>query len=459
MTSELITEATKVVRKVFDEDFFACCLANEKIEEWRKARSTLEGADWRQSCILSSLVHRVVHGTLQDVDWYVGRAFDLPFGLRSNLVRSIMESSKAVAKTSVVQQFDAASTKQQSILRIVKDWKAGLVTPDELFHRINHLVTFGHIGLREAKEVTRLILQEGGYEKTDYNPLEGRSQIKSAVCSFLEVDRIFCNSQSAQVFSSSGSFVDLHPAQVRRSDIFHTYAKCMTSTASLWWEHIGDSDRLGFVNSNCSSPVWPVTAEGNPQHPFSTRSTLLIGDYIHMQEMCVEVSQVIAVDVLSADLTAPILHFCILLEGAILPGNSLFGGSSFDTEAYRDGATDQNSPHHANGSNSSANSDDEENQHSIPPQETQRQFVLVFVAVVDDIPSVLCTCALHELILHDQTPTSVRFVTSGAALVSGSNGLLGLVKMGASVVEPADPFTSSAKTAHAMDTNQPKVHH
>lgn len=426
-------------------------------EDWRHARTTLEGVDWTKSCILSSLVFRVIHGTWKDVDWYVKRVFELPFGLRSNLVRSIMESTAPVSKASVAQQRDPSFTTQESILSIVKDWKAGLCTPDQLFSRINHLVAYGHIGLREAKEVTSLVLQEGGYEQTGFNPLEGRSQIKSAVCNLLEVDRIFCDSRSAQVFSSSGSFVELLPTQVRRSDIFFTSAKSMTSTASLWWEHVGDSDRLCFVNVNHSHPPWPMTVSGNPLYASSTRSTLLIGDYIRMQEMCVEVNQVIAVDVLSADLTAPILHFCILLEGAILPGNSMYGVNHFETEAYRDGATDLNSLNHrAHGSNSSANSDDEENQHSIPPQETQRQFVLVFVAVVDDIPSVLCTCALHELVLHDQTPTSVRYATSGVALVSGSNGLLGLVKMGADV-ESVDFTLSNAKGAQAC-SNQVKIH-
>jgi hypothetical protein len=241
-------------------------------------------------------------------------------------------------------------------------------------------------------------------------PLQGRCQIKSQLCCLEDVSDVITSSKgdSIHVYSSTGAFMQVSPLQTEPSQIYPTSACSMTSTDAFWWTHMGDSDRL---------VICPAA-----------KPTLIIGDSIRMHEAILEIHQVISVDALpqiTSARTTPIVRFVILVEGLLLPGvtcGALWGVEAVSFDSYRDGDTEVHSPGGGSDGSTAQDSNDEEHDNNIPPVEMEKRYLAVFVVAFEDSAVVECACALKDNVIHDQTPTSIRFIAPSIAIVSGSNG-------------------------------------
>lgn len=207
------------------------------------------------------------------------------------------------------------------------------------------------------------------------------SYFESALCCLLEVVKLLCDPRSATVVSKYDTYLRLQPDETDQSDILTAAGSFMTSSTDYLWAYSNDQDRLQWeVEENHSLSCSMEIREADES---AVKPVLVFGKHIHTEGGSICITEVIAVDVLRS-------------------GN--VGGSLYFSALVR-----------CSNANEEANSS------------TDRMYLL-FVAVDNETPEVYSACALDKLLLFDQTPTSVRCIAHNLAVVSGTNGLLGLVK-------------------------------
>jgi hypothetical protein len=383
----------------------------------------------------------MLHGSSSDVEQFLNFNLKLPLGLKHNLIRLLRERCLVGAKRKPCAH--ATESISDGLSRLLWEWKSGSVPLETFFTKLNEMVVHGEIDANGARKIIRSVLEDGGRSIDGVSLLIGRSQTSSScVGNVFEVERVYCGTQFAEVYTYSGEFVRIAPAQHTRSEIYYSTARCMSSTSSVLWEHVGDSDRLEFclVSERELRADDACTADQYLTPPVQ-KPTLLIGDTIVLHEAVVEVHNVIMADVLSAQSVHAAIRFALLIEGSIAPGARFHLTHRFDTAAAdgadifdsnRDGETELNSPHsHAPGEASSADSNDEGNEHCLPPCITEKRYLAIFATALDGVVVVECACVLRDLVLHDQIPTDIRLVAPGLAVLAGSNGLLAAIRAGA----------------------------
>lgn len=439
----IMEEKVKDVINCIRGRFHKYCIDSGREKEFFKVEERLLVGTRQSSEILVNLIARIEHGTAFDLESLLRSEFSLPVGVRFNLTSMLNEECRKrwreALECSGPKVVSAGSGRLEHLLR---GWKGGSIAPDELFNNIFQMVGDGILPFQEAQKLTDLILREGGRPNPSVTLLAGRCQTVSSLGTFLEVSRIHPALTSAEIYTYDGDIIRVHSNQLTRSPIYHTTSECMVSTAAFRWEHVGELDRLlyhsmlGDPELPCSAP--PADPDYLHNHPLN-KPTLFIGDSIHMHDLVVDISSVLMVDALTPTTDVAVPRFALLVEGSLGPGAN-YGLIHRQTDAslihrafdvYRDGATEVNSPRSlAGGDASSADSNDEEHHHSIPPYETDRRYLVIFVAVLDGVPVVECACTLRDHVLHDQIPTSIRYAAPSLAVVSGTNGLLGLVRAG-----------------------------
>jgi hypothetical protein len=443
-----VRDVIECVRGSF-QDF---CVRSQRNHDFHVVAQVLLSGSKESRNLLCKLVKTIEFGNAKDLDDLIQSAVQLPLGVKYNLVRLFREdcTHKWTKLVTLNRSKSATRVERSQLEALIRRWKDGSVSPEELFNAVYRFVADGTMAFPEAQKLLDLILREGGRSSTESSILIGRSQTVSCLGTYLELSSLQATVTRAEIYTCHGDFIQIAPEQLSRSVIYNTTSECMSSTAQFLWEHLGELDRLqyrpasrgGFCTRNGAPNTLPAergasdssVTNNNPQD----KPTLYIGDTICTQDLVVEVSTVLMVDSLTPTADVAVPRFVLLLEGRLHPGanfglihhhtNGLPLGA-FDTTC--DGETEVNSPRSATGGdNSSADSADEDPHHSLPPFETERRYLVVFVIVLDDVPLMECACALRDHVLHDQIPTSVRYAAPSLAVVAGTNGLLALVRAG-----------------------------
>jgi hypothetical protein len=298
-----VRDVIECVRGPF-QDF---CLRSQRNHDFHVVVQVLLSGTKESGNLLCNLVETIEFGNAKDLDDLIQSAVQLPLGVKYNLTRLLRDDcTHKWTKLVTLNGSKSAAKAGMSLLEaLIRRWKDGSVSPDELFTTVYRFVADGTMAFHEAQKLLNLILREGGRPSTESSILIGRSQTVSCLGTLLELFSLQATLTRAEIYTCHGDFIQIAPEQLSRSVIYNTTSECMSSTAQFLWEHLGELDRLqyrpasrgGFCTRNGAPNTLPAErgasgSSGTNNNP-QDKPTLYIGDTICTQDLVVEVSTVL----------------------------------------------------------------------------------------------------------------------------------------------------------------------
>eukprot|EP01036_Dinobryon_divergens_P022469 gene22469-30726_t len=426
---------------------------------------------------IEGITNRLLRGTQAELSSYINENFKIPLGLKLHLTKFLTNnffhaSSTAVSTSTRHFVYNAnLSTKEAILVKVLEEWKMGKLLPENYYTYLHNLVVKGALSTEAAQKLIYFSLQRASWEInrvdriTEISPSPKRgsnTQRISCISSAFELEDVqsLClKGHSLTINRRNGAFsqIDLNGPTLKEAKCFHTekYRRYPTKSGLVWWEF-----RRGIENMNICHTV--VQLEGaTKEAPYSTtqpstrvepKLMLTIGDSIECSDGVLEIDEVIAVDDWSPPIQllqgrAPSKGSSIMYNIAILIDGRLTSTTKAQHLQECDGVSEIGDEEELlNASNGSGNDENSGQNKTCGFVEACRKYFFLYASYHRGVVHV-CKCVeLNQYLISDQIPSNVLCAGSELAVVSGTNGLLGILPLDTTI--PSIIGTNSDRLQH-----------
>ena len=421
-------------------------------------RNALEGINEH----IEGITNRLLRGTQEELSSYINENLKIPLGLKLHLTKFLTlnyfhASSTSAAVSTSTRHFvynANLSTKEAILVKVLEEWKMGKLLPEKYYTYLHNLVVKGALSTEAAQKLICFSLQRASWEinrvdctnEMPSSPKGGISTQRisciSSACELEDVQSLCLKAHSLTINSRNGAFsqIDHNGPTLKEAKCFHRekYRQYPTKSGLVWWEL-----RRGFENMSIYHTVVQfqgATKEGQYSTPqpsttkVEPKLMLIIGDSIECSDGVLEIDEVIGADAWSPPMHllqgAPSNKSSIMYNIAILIDGRLTSSVKAQHLHECDGVSEIGDEDELlNPSNGSGNDENSGQNKTCGFVEACRKYFFLYASYHRGVVHV-CKCVeLNQYLISDQIPCNVLCAGPELAVVSGTNGLLGILPM------------------------------
>ena len=357
---------------------------------------------------------------------------------------------------------------------LILSWKKGFIQSNDLYQHLGKALFRGDIDSKLAEKMLNLILVDGGYE---IYPKLNNVQTSKIICFESYYFDLFSLNRSVlsyegnemEIYSHHGNKLILSRNEPSSHYVFSKSLNPPAHGCGLWWHHSKKGNQLIIL------PPASLMCDNKP--------ILLIGESIIYEKGEISIDHIVNVDLLN-ELSDELLHFCLLVEGRYLSNHGLENIVKHDIDTKSEIAdSDMSDKDEIVSDSGAATTNIMGLQHnnlmgdnhyflkssfsSTSSLLVKRKYYIIFAFAFNNIVHVDAIINVSDNLLTDQRPTNVLYMKRNAAVVYGTNGLLGIAQVSSLFTQNQDNSdrttatnsTSTASNHTHTHTTTSNTHH
>ena len=411
---------------------------------------------------IEDITARLQRGTQPELSSFIDENFKIPLGLKLHLTNFLTRNyfhasatsitSKTVTSTRHLVYNANLSTNEAILVKVLEEWKMGNLLPEKYYTYIHNLVVKGALSTEAAQKLIHFSLQRASWEinKVDCTngmcsspkEISSRPRISciSTACELEDVHSLCCKAHSLTINGRNRAFsqIDMNGNTLREAKCYHSekFQRYPTKSGLVWWEH-----RRSFENMSMCGTVAQHQESANegsnilrqPSAKVESKLILIIGDSIECSDGVLEIDEVITVDAWTPSIpvllgapskSSTMYNIVILVDGRL----------TYPTKTQLihecDGASEIGDEEELlNPSNGSGNDENSGQNKTCGFVEACRKYFFLYASYHRGMVHVCHSVELNQYLISDQIPCNVLCVGPELAVVSGTNGLLGILPL------------------------------